>query len=96
MRLPASLPNEDEKYIIKLDWDINDQHRASLAYNYNDGFNNAESDGDANELEFSKHYYERGAELKATTAALFSDWTDRFQHGSPGLLPETWTTGRFP
>jgi len=76
--LPLSLPNEDEKYTIKLDWDINDQHRASLNYSYNDGFNIAQSDGDADELEFSNHYYERGAELNSTTAALFSDWTDRF------------------
>lgn len=76
--LPLSLPNDDEKYTIKLDWDINSQHRASLTYNYNDGFNIAESDGDSNELEFSKHYYERGAELNATTGALFSDWTDQF------------------
>ncbi|MEE4174855.1 MAG: TonB-dependent receptor [Xanthomonadales bacterium] len=76
--LPLSLPNEDEKFTIKLDWDINDQHRAALTYNYNDGFNIAQSDGDADELEFSNHYYERGAELNSTTAALFSDWTDRF------------------
>ena len=76
--LPASLPNEDEKYTVKLDWDINDRHRANLTYNYNDGFNIAQSDGDSDELEFSNHYYERGATLKATTAALFSDWTDRF------------------
>ncbi len=76
--LPASIPNEDEKYTIKLDWDINENHRAALTYNYNDGFNISESDGDSNELEFSNHYYERGAELNSTTAALFSDWTDRF------------------
>ncbi|KAA9132083.1 TonB-dependent receptor [Marinihelvus fidelis] len=76
--LPLSLPNEDEKYTVKLDWNINDYHRASLTYNYNDGFNIAQSDGDSNELEFGKHYYERGAELNATSGALYSDWTDRF------------------
>ncbi len=76
--LPSSIPNEDEKYTIKLDWDISDNHRAALTYNYNDGYNITRSDGDSNELEFSNHFYERGAELKSTTAALFSDWTDRF------------------
>ena len=45
---------------------------------YNDGFNIAESDGDNNEFEFSKHYYERGAELDSAVAQLFSNWTDNF------------------
>ena len=44
---PSSLANEDEKYTVKLDWNINDFHRAALTYNYNDGFNNTESDDDA-------------------------------------------------
>lgn len=73
-----SLDNDDEKYTIKLDWEISENHRASYAYNYNDGFNWAESDSDDNEFEFSDHFYERGAELKSNTAALFSNWTDRF------------------
>jgi outer membrane receptor for ferrienterochelin and colicin len=75
---PGALPVDDEKYTIKLDWNINDDHRFAITHNYNDGYNISESDGDADELEFSNHYYERGAELKATTAALFSSWNDRF------------------
>ena len=51
---------------------------ASYTYNYNDGFNWSESDSDDDEFEFSDHYYERGAELKSHTAALFSNWTDQF------------------
>ena len=60
---PASLPVEDEKFLAKLDWYINDAHRASFTYNYNDGFSIAESDGDADELEFSNHFYERGSKF---------------------------------
>src|SRR5690606_36040321 len=74
----SALPNEDEKYTIKLDWDISENHRATYTYNYNDGYNMTDSDSDDNEFEFSDHYYERGAELKSHTAALFSNWTDRF------------------
>ena len=74
----SSLPVEDEKYTIKLDWDITENHRATYSYNYNDGFNWSESDSDDNEFEFSDHYYERGAELESHTGALFSNWTDRF------------------
>jgi hypothetical protein len=73
-----SLPVEDEKWTVKLDWDINENHRASYSYNYNDGYNWAESDDDDTEYEFSDHYYERGAELKSQTGALFSNWTDKF------------------
>jgi len=74
----SSLDNEDEKYTIKLDWDISENHRASYAYNYNDGFNWTESDNGDDQFEFADHYYERGAELKTHTAALFSSWSDKF------------------
>lgn len=76
--LPTSNPNEDEKLLIKLNWNINDNHRASFVYNYNDGFNIVRSDGDSNEVEFSRHLYERGAELNSYTGALYSDWSDSF------------------
>lgn len=75
---PPTLPVEDEKYVIKLDWQINDNHRAALTYNYNDGYSLSESDGGSSRLSYSNHYYERGAELKALTLHLFSDWNDRF------------------
>lgn len=72
-----SAPNEDEKFLIRLDWNINENHNAALTYNYNDGFNITESDSDADEFEFSNHFYERGAELNSWSTQLFSDWTDR-------------------
>ncbi len=73
-----SAPNEDEKFLLRLDWKINENHNAALTYNYNDGFNITQSDSDADEFEFSNHFYERGAELNAYSAQLFSDWTDNF------------------
>lgn len=76
--LPSSLPVTDEKIILKLDWNINDDHRAAFTYNYNDGFSISQSDNDDNELELSNHYYERGAELKSYTGQVFSDWADNF------------------
>ncbi|WP_347330769.1 TonB-dependent receptor [Marinimicrobium locisalis] len=75
---PTSLPVEDEKFLVKLDWNISEDHRAALTYNYNDGYSIAESDGDPDELEFSNHYYERGAELTSYVGQLFSDWSDQF------------------
>jgi hypothetical protein len=76
--LPASLPISDEKLLVKIDWNINDDHRLAFTYNYNDGFTIAESDGDDDELELSNHYYERGAKLKSYSGQIFSDWSDQF------------------
>src|SRR5690606_11413390 len=76
--IPLSSPTIDEKYLLRLDWNISDRHRASLTYNYNEGSNLTRSDDDPNELEFAGHLYQRGAELKAYSGQLFSDWTDNF------------------
>lgn len=76
--IPESLDNEDEKLLVKLDWYINEAHRLSFTYNYNDGFNFVESDGDRDEFEFRNHLYERGAELKSYVGTLYSDWTPNF------------------
>lgn len=76
--VPSSFDNEDEKLLVKLDWNISDQHRAAFTYNYNDGFNTTQSDGDLDEFELSNHLYERGAELNQYVGFLYSDWTDNF------------------
>lgn len=73
---PASMPVEDEKILIKLDWNINDDHRANLVYNYNDGFRLSQSDAWAVTLD--SHFYERGAELKSLVGSFYSDWSDKF------------------
>lgn len=75
---PASAPVEDEKLLLKLDWNINDEHRASFVYNYNDGFALAQSDESSSNLPLSNHYYERGAELNSMVLSLYSDWSDDF------------------
>ena len=76
--IPGSFDNEDEKLLVKLDWNINEQHRAAFTYNYVDGFNTVQSDGDIDEFEFSNHLYERGSELNQVVGFLYSDWTDNF------------------
>ncbi len=76
--IPASMGNADEKVLVKLDWNITDAQRLSVAWNYNDGHNFVQSDGDNNEFEFSNHLYERGAELNSYAATLYSHWTDHF------------------
>ncbi|SEL75064.1 Outer membrane receptor for ferrienterochelin and colicins [Colwellia chukchiensis] len=75
---PASMPVEDEKVLIKLDWNINDEHRASLVYNYNDGFRLDQSDERNNTVTLDNHFYEVGAKLNSIVGSLYSDWTDDF------------------
>jgi hypothetical protein len=76
--IPSVLDNSDQKILVKLDWNINDSQRLAVTYNYNDGENFTQSDGAQDEIEFSNHLYERGAELTSYAASLYSDWTDRF------------------
>jgi hypothetical protein len=76
--MPSSAPVEDEKILVKLDWNINENHRANLIYNYNDGFTISQSDADNDELSLSNHFYEQGAELTSLVASLYSDWSDNF------------------
>jgi hypothetical protein len=76
--IPTSLANEDEKLLLKFDLNVSDQQRLVFTYNYNDGNNFTESDGDQSEFEFSNHLYERGAELNSYAGTLYSDWTDVF------------------
>lgn len=74
----GSSPVEDEKLLVKLDWYINDNHRAALTYNYNDGGAVRESDGASYNYEFSDHYYNRSSQFESYVFQLFSDWSDNF------------------
>ncbi|MFT4937213.1 MAG: hypothetical protein ACI88A_000227 [Paraglaciecola sp.] len=76
--VPTSISEEDEKILIKLDWNINDDHRLSYTYNFNDGNFWNTSDGDADEFELLNHIYEIGAELNSHQFSLYSDWSDKF------------------
>lgn len=77
-QLPASMPVEDEKLLLRADWNLSDAHRASVIYNYNDGFNISQSDTFSQALTFDSTYYERGAELRSMTGSLYSDWSPNF------------------
>jgi outer membrane receptor for ferrienterochelin and colicin len=76
--VPTSLPEEDEKILVKLDWNINDDHRMSYTYNYNDGYFMNTSDGDSDEFELLNHIYEQGTELNSHQLSLYSYWSDKF------------------
>ena len=68
----------NDKYMLRLDWNISDQHNAALTYNYFDGFQDRASDNDSDEFEFTNHFYTKGAESETITLQLNSQWTDAF------------------
>jgi outer membrane receptor for ferrienterochelin and colicin len=74
-----SIPLEDEKYSLKIDWNINEDHRASFTYGH--GFSNSAGragEGRSDELFLSSHWYNRSNEFDTYVAQLFSNWSDEF------------------
>jgi outer membrane receptor for ferrienterochelin and colicin len=67
----VSTPVTSERYLAKLDWNINDDHRASFTYQ------STEESGVSGigNTTFQSAYYATPTELEAYTAQLFSDWT---------------------
>ena len=68
----------EEKYLIKLDWQINADHRSSLTYQNTDGNTISETDSFSTGFAFQDHFYERANELTTYSAQLFSDWSESF------------------
>ncbi len=75
---PGGQPNdgaqEQDKYMLRMDWGVNPSHNVAMIYNYYDGFQDRDSDGDSNEFEFANHFYVKGAESETITAKLSSQW----------------------
>ena len=76
----SSLPEEDEKILAKLDWNINDAHRAALAYQRTEGnvvvtSNNSTS---LNRISAPSNWYDRATTMESTSLQLFSDWNEWF------------------
>ncbi|MFQ3244178.1 MAG: putative Zn-binding protein involved in type VI secretion [Arenicella sp.] len=73
---PQQSTNDRDALIGRLDWDINDDHRATLIYNKFEGGAIVSSDNDTNEFEFANHFYNRGSDLETSILRLSSQWTD--------------------
>ncbi|HFB65940.1 MAG TPA: TonB-dependent receptor [Aeromonadales bacterium] len=69
---------KDEKYVIKLDWNINDQHRASIAYQHDKGNRTRNTTSSSGELRLSSQWYNVTEKLDNITAKVYSDWTANF------------------
>jgi hypothetical protein len=76
----STLPEEDEKVLAKLDWNINEFHRASVAYQRTEGNEIITSNNSAslNQIAAPSGWYNRAITLDSTSLQLFSDWNEWF------------------
>jgi hypothetical protein len=72
----ASDTDEDEKILLKLDWNINEDHRAAFTYQVADG--DVLFDDFPEVAVLQSNRYNINEKLTAYSARLFSQWTDRF------------------
>ena len=73
-----SLDTETEEYGIKLDWNINENHRADFRYSKSEQNTPFLVGASSTSLSLSKYNYVRDFNLETYSAQLFSDWSDNF------------------
>lgn len=67
---------EDEKYFIKIDWNINEDHRAFFSYQKTTGNQLRDVDNGGDRVALLSHFYNRSENLEAYNFQVFSDWSD--------------------
>jgi len=75
---PSDLVTEEESVVLKLDWNINDYHRASFKYQQNEDVLPNYADFGGNNISFSSHWYKNTYENTSYNLNLYSDWTANF------------------
>src|SRR5690606_2818557 len=73
---------DNKRYLAKLDWNINDFHRASLTYQQTEEFRPSPYDDRAQNVVLTSHWYNIDNITKNTSLQLFSDWTENFSTAS--------------
>jgi hypothetical protein len=67
-----------KRYLGKLDWNISDNHRASLTYQQTKETLPSPYDQNTNTVILSTRWYTKASETKNVALQLFSDWSDNF------------------
>lgn len=66
---------EDKKLLVKLDWNINDDHRVSATYQNTTGNSIRNQSSSSSELRLASHWYDKEETLSAFNVHLYSDWS---------------------
>ena len=69
---------ELEEYALKLDWNINDNHRASFRYSKLDQVRVRPETSSASSLSLSSNWYNHEKSVESYVGQVFSDWTEDF------------------
>lgn len=69
---------ELEEYALKLDWNISDNHRASLRYSKLEQNRVRPEASTANVLSLSSNWYNHAKTVESYVGQVFSDWSDTF------------------
>jgi hypothetical protein len=75
-RVPPS--DSDKKLLLKLDWNINNSHRADFTYNNQKNSAALNYTNSISRVNFASNQYSQDAETSIFTSHLFSDWSDSF------------------
>ncbi|WP_149194177.1 TonB-dependent receptor [Luteimonas suaedae] len=78
MQTPSGVEQEIEEYAIKLDWNITDDHRASVRYSKLEQSDPVLAGSGDNSLGLNSRWYTIDKNYESVVAQLFSDWTDNF------------------
>lgn len=70
--------SELEEYAVKLDWNINEDHRASLRYSKLDQNRLRPETPQAGSLSLSSNWYNHLKTVESYVGQVFSDWTENF------------------
>ena len=73
-----TLPQTSERTFLRLDWNINDEHRAELTYTQLDELNLDPDDLGFGGFTFRDNFENEGIEQDTISLRVFSDWTDNF------------------
>lgn len=76
-QLPETSDNTQDS-LVKLDWNISDNHRASVRWNRTEQNQIIVPNNDSDDISLSSQWYNQVKTFKTLNAELFSDWTDSF------------------
>ena len=76
--LPDSSKTDIEEYAVKLDWNINDDHRAAFRYSKMEQVVPKIVGIGTGSISLSSHWYDQNKSFESYLVELFSDWSDNF------------------
>ena len=69
---------EDKRYLMKLDWNIADNHRASLSYQRTKETQPIVQGNSSTAIGLTSYWYTKNSDTKNTVLQVFDDWTSNF------------------